>query len=483
LAKEYKNDKVYVANGETLVDALAVVPLAAASQSPVVLVNQQLEKATKDFVKLTMATDDMVAVGGEAVVPSTGMNALTSKVSYTEDNANLGSTDASKLEILSDNVQITGNNVTLKNAKAEYSIYLKGNTITLSNLTVKGTVFVDPGDNGSATLDGVSAANIVILSGAKDSIHLNNTAASVLTVDSSSSDVHIESTGVTVVGSTVVRSYAIIEAKSGSLGQVVITSSPGESPVVELRGTFNQTVVVQGQSTVRASGATVSLQVSPRSADQIVTLEGTFKTIEVNKEAQLHLGASAVITDLIANGKANIEVTQGAQVVHFDNKGNTVVCTGSGANAIPASSSTSTTGTTGSTSGGGSTTPTVPSAVTISNLQVITDPANSLGTFNNGALIDLSGLDDEVKVIGFGLTADQDCTLQFKVLSNVENISVIAGQERIVSVGDLITGGLIEGGVNLGTFRLLYKTKTLQGQILQDGTSVGKLTVNLKFKN
>ena len=454
-AKDYKNDKVYVANGETLVDALAGVPLAAANGAPVVLVNQQLDNATKDFVKLTMSTADMVALGGEAVVPSVGMNALTSALSYATDNTTVGSTDATKPIELTDNVYITGNNVTLKNAKADFSVYVKGDNIILSNLNVKGTVFVDPGDTGSATLDGITADNIVILSGAKDSIHLNNATANVLTVDSSSSDVHVEATGTTTIGHTVVRSYAIIDANGGSIGEVSITSTPGQSPVVELRGTFTQPVVL-------------------------------------DNEVQVHLGATAVITNLVTNGKASLKVDQGAKVTHFDNKGNTVAITGSGASAIPSSSPFSPGGSIVTppiqppTGGGGSTTPTNPpvqNSVTISNLQVITDPANSLGPFNNGALIDLSSLSNSVKVLGFALIADQNCTLQLKVLNNVQNIPLIAGQQKIITVGDLMTGGQIEGGVDLGTFRLIYKTKTLQGKLLNDGTSVGTLTVNLKFKN
>ena len=128
-------------------------------------------------------------------------------------------------------------------------------------------------------------------------------------------------------------------------------------------------------------------------------------------------------------------------------------------------------------------TPTVSNKVTVSKLQVNTDPANSLGTFNNGAVIDLSGLNDSVKVLGFSLTADQDCTLQFKVLNNIQNISLVAGQQKDVTVGDLITGGQIQDGVDLSAFRLIYKTKTLQGQLLKNGTSAGTLTVTLKFKN
>jgi hypothetical protein len=127
------------------------------------------------------------------------------------------------------------------------------------------------------------------------------------------------------------------------------------------------------------------------------------------------------------------------------------------------------------------TVPTVPGSVTISNLEVITEPANNLGTFSNGALIDLSALDNSVKVLGFALIADQNCILQFKFLSDTQNIPLIAGQRKIVTVGDLITAGQIQSAVTVGEFRLFYTTKTLQGRLLINGVSVGTLTVNLKF--
>ncbi|GAB6155694.1 hypothetical protein JCM17380_44450 [Desulfosporosinus burensis] len=487
-AREYKNDKVYVANGETLVDALAGVPLAAANWAPVVLVNQQVEKTTKDFVKLTISTAKMVAIGGEAVVPSAGIDALTSGVTYASDNDTIGSTDITKPVELTENVQILGNNITLKNALANYSVYVKGDNVTLSNLTVKGTVFLDPGDNGSATLDGVSATNIVILSGAKNSIHLKNTTANDLTVDSSSSNVRVELTGTTTIGNTVVRSYAIIHS-NGAMGQMVITNKTGESPVVELSGTFSEPVIVEGQSTVRAaSGASLALQISPKSKEQTVTLEGIFTTVEVNKEGQVQLGASAVITDLITNTKAILNVNKGAKVTHFDNRGNTVDISGDGASAVPKSSTISTeepivTPPVQSPIGGAGNPPSsLPTSVTLSNLKVITDPADLLGTYNNGATINLSGLDDDIEVLGFALTADQSCTFQFKVDNKTQNIALIAGQERVVTVGDLILGESMEGGVSLSTFRLFYTTKTLQGSLLKDGVSVGTLKVTLKFK-
>ena len=135
------------------------------------------------------------------------------------------------------------------------------------------------------------------------------------------------------------------------------------------------------------------------------------------------------------------------------------------------------------TGGGGPTTPTNPDPVTISNLQVITEPSNSLGTFNNGAIIDLSGLDDSVKVLGVGLTADQSCTFSFKIFNQQQSISLVAGQQTLTAADLFLGGTQVDDGVTLGDFRSLYTTRTLTGQLLhEDGTSAGTLTIKMRFK-
>lgn len=137
--------------------------------------------------------------------------------------------------------------------------------------------------------------------------------------------------------------------------------------------------------------------------------------------------------------------------------------------------------------GSPTTPPATPSTVTLSNLQVITNPANSLGTFDNGDVIDLSELDNSVKFLGFSLTADQDCTLQFKVEDNTQIINLTAGQQRVITIGDLILGEEITGGVDLEMLRIYYqtihntKTKTLNGQLIKAGKTVGTLKVTLRF--
>jgi len=289
-AKEYKNDKVYVANGESLVDALAGVPLAAANRSPVVLVNQQIDNTTREFVKLNMSTDDMVVLGGEAAVSAAGIDAITSVLTYATADATVGSTDPSKPETLTENVKITGDGVTLKNVNADYSIYVKGNNITLNNLTVKGTVFVDPGEDGTATLDGVTAGNIVILSGAPHSVVLKKTTSGEITVSTDgNTNVVLESVttnGVTVQtyvvyetdasGSQVKTGTVTINSGAGNdLGEVTIKSEQGKTTDVSLSGEFKQPIKVEGQgaTTINAAAGTVVASVTANT--NALTLAGT----------------------------------------------------------------------------------------------------------------------------------------------------------------------------------------------------------------
>lgn len=63
-------DKVYIANGEDdhLVDALVVSSLAAKSNSPIVLANQELTAETHDYLMNKTTGNNLVALGGDSVV-------------------------------------------------------------------------------------------------------------------------------------------------------------------------------------------------------------------------------------------------------------------------------------------------------------------------------------------------------------------------------------------------------------------------------
>lgn len=503
MAQDYKNKDVYVANGETLVDALSGVPLAAANQAPIVLVNQNLSAATKDFVKSNMSTTDMVALGGEAVVPTSEMNALTSSATYTTDSAVLGSADASSPVEMTDNVILNGNNSTLENAALDYSVYVKGDNITLSNLTVKGTVFVDPGDTGSATLNGVKAGNIVILSGASSSIHINNTTANLLTVDSSS-NVHVDATGSTSIGSTVVRTFAIVDADGGSVGQVTITSTEGQAPVVELKGTFTQPVVVEGAATVTAAdGASIAkLTIAPKQASAQVTLGGSFTAVDVNAQANVVLADNAVISNMTTSAQANVIVPPSAKVTTLTDTGNTGTLV-SGGGQVNGQTTTSTpsapAGTTttggGAAGGGGGGTVVTPTTPTLALNSVTAQMDNGSDITKSGATsfsYDFGGIGDSVRLKGLQISSSGDnpsltiSSINARGVSNWLDSPITAPLTNgVVSTASLL-GSLDtnQNGVSLGTLRMIFGsgTITLQGYLTEtsyNNSPTVTVTINL----
>lgn len=362
-ANDLKYSKTYLANGENshLVDSLAGAPLAARSSSPILLTGNQLGTASRNYAKLNLSPE-IVVLGGESVVPNQIVTGLTAAAEFTESGTVLGSDDPNAKKTFGESLTISGDNITLKHAIAEYGVYINGNNVTLNNVTVKGTVFVDPGQTGTATLDTVNAANVVVLSGAANSIHLKNVVADSLKV-AGSNKVRVEASGSTNIAATVVNSAAIIDVVGGSVGQVQIGNAANQTvPEVELKGTFDKTVVVNGAAVVKAAGnANIArLEVAPENKEQKITLEGTFKSVQVNLEAKVELGKTAVVQELVSNAKAEINVNAGAKVDKFDNKGNTVDLTGGGASAVPASGAPSTMPASGSpstmpASGGGGT--------------------------------------------------------------------------------------------------------------------------------
>ncbi|MDO0824305.1 cell wall-binding repeat-containing protein [Desulfosporosinus nitroreducens] len=74
-----QNEKTYVANGETLVDALAGVPLAAQSSSAILLTDQTLPTTSCDYVLQNVPTE-VIALGGQTVVPQSVLEHVMSSL-------------------------------------------------------------------------------------------------------------------------------------------------------------------------------------------------------------------------------------------------------------------------------------------------------------------------------------------------------------------------------------------------------------------
>jgi len=318
-----KHKNTYVANGQTLVDALAGVPLAVQSNSPILLTGNAMTDKSFKYAQSNLSPS-VIGLGGEAVVPSSSLNKLAPTEIISQDGSSKGSSDAANLEEFTGIIKVTGNDVTLKNAKTDYSIYVQGDNATLDNLTVHGTIFLDPGDTGSTTLQNVNAANIVILSGADHSIKLMDVIAALLNVQSTSPNVRVDATGATRFEQTQSSSSAIFEAADGSFfGAIKITyasQTSGGVPVVELIGDFPDTIEVGGGVTVIAAPDSniSSLIVTPDNPDQTVTLSGNFNSVEVNTQANVTLGANTTVTNVVAKAESKIVVPPSSSIKNFD---------------------------------------------------------------------------------------------------------------------------------------------------------------------
>ena len=63
---------------------------------------------------------------------------------------------------IKNDVEITADNITFCNAIIEGNLYISANNSTLNDLTINGTVFINPGINGAWTLNNVTAKNIEV---------------------------------------------------------------------------------------------------------------------------------------------------------------------------------------------------------------------------------------------------------------------------------------------------------------------------------
>ena len=325
----YKN--TFLANGDTLVDALAVAPLAAQSGSPILLTSQSLPSASEAYAQAYLSPE-VVALGGESVVSSGDLASLSPQQVISQNGVTQGSTDPNNLSQLNAPIAITGNNVTLGNTASSDSIYIQGDGDTLNNISTQGTIFINPGAAGTAALQNVTAGKIVIMSGAADSIDLQNVTANTLIV-ASSSNVHIKASGTTNISQTMVTSSSNIDnSGGGSFGPITVMSSGQSEPVpsIQLTGSFSQPVTVNSTATVAAaSNATVAdVVAAPDNSSQTVTVQGTLTTVTVSNPCNLTLGSNTTVQTVETNAKANITVPTSSSITNLDTNNQSVTVGG-----------------------------------------------------------------------------------------------------------------------------------------------------------
>ncbi|MDP4128159.1 MAG: cell wall-binding repeat-containing protein [Bacillota bacterium] len=332
-ADNLKYNAVYVANGETLVDALAGVPLAAQDAAPIILTNKSIDPALLNYAK-TNLSPVVIALGGEAVVTQDTLNQLSSYDVETGNDQTIGSNNSNLPEELQKTLLIAGDNSTLQNATEDYSVYINGNNDSLKNVTIKGTLFIDPGANGTLNLDNVTASQTVVLSGAEDGIHLKDVKFDDLRLFSYDK-INIAPTGNSIITNTTASTDSVIDATQGTWGNVRLARTISPETVVELKGTFRHNIFVTSPGTLKADqNANIDkVIVMPQESGQ-VTLDGTFNVVQIEQQAQVSLAATTVVNNLVTHAKTSLNVEKGASVGHLYN-GDFSTLTGAGSQDLP----------------------------------------------------------------------------------------------------------------------------------------------------
>jgi putative cell wall-binding protein len=329
-------DSVCVANGsdDHLVDALSGSVLAAKNSSAIVLTSELMPDTTKAFLKNNYLVHQAYAFGGNSVVPQSDLEQALSYWTNTDNGITIGSNNSDNPEVISNTLLLTGDNITLQNAAIDYSTYIQGDSCTLTNLNIKGTLYINPKNNGFTSLKNVTASQIIILSGAEKGIQFQDVKADTLRIQSSSK-LELAPTGNSSFKSTMVSTPAILDATQGTLGTVHIINTSSPDTIVELKGTFSQSVFVNSAATVRANlNSNMSkLLIFPLDKGAI-TLEGSFEVVQIEQEANVSLSGTSVINNFVTHAKTNLNVAKGAHVGHLY-IGNFGDLTGDGASDLP----------------------------------------------------------------------------------------------------------------------------------------------------
>ncbi|MBC2726130.1 cell wall-binding repeat-containing protein, partial [Desulfosporosinus sp.] len=310
--KEFKNliagGKMFFANGNdsSLIDSLAGAPMVAKVRGAIVLVNKEsVPDGTKGFIQKNIALKNPGILGGTAVISDSTVQSL-------------GYNQPGQLNNLDGALELNTLNATFEDKTVNGNILVNADGVTLKNVVVKGTIFVDPGKDGSATLDSVQADRIVVLSGAELSIYLKETTSDSLVVSSSSNVRVVAETG-TILGSTLVQSNANVESQNGADIGPLAAQSLGETPInVQLQGTFSNEVSLSGSIKLTAADGSIipSLNVAKATSPDSIQLAGNFPSVSIDDNSSITV-LSGKIDKLVALGTSEIDVKSGAEITEL----------------------------------------------------------------------------------------------------------------------------------------------------------------------
>lgn len=257
------------------------------------------------------------------------------EIDIVENGVEYGSQDAKNPMEISKNINITANDVVLKNVNVKGNVTVTGDNVTIDNANIVGTLVLDPGEKGTVNLSNVTANTIEVLSGAENSIHFNNVNAKVLNIKSKNlkNVVRVELKGITNIEKTTVKSNVILEVVKGSFGNIEILESPSKTEnLVEFRGSFEKSITVKTNATLKtAKDAKVSKIIIEPTNNEKITLDGIFDEVEVNSKAVIYLTENTKVQKITTNASGvTLELGKGAIITTLDQKTNVVTITGSG---------------------------------------------------------------------------------------------------------------------------------------------------------
>lgn len=233
-------------------------------------------------------------------------------------------------------IKVTAEGVKLQNVRITGNLYLSGNNVQISNVNINGTVAVDPGKDGNATLENVTAKEIKVLSGGENSIHLNSVKSEKLTIETQSK-VRVVSEGETKITNTYVKSSVLLDTNKGSFGAVEVNSSKKENISLELNGKFENKILVKSGAEIKVrEGAQVSnIEVAVENKEETVKVEGKVNSLVVSREAKVKLAQNAEVGEIKAEAKLEVEAEKGAKVDKIEgSRSKDVKVTGEGAKDV-----------------------------------------------------------------------------------------------------------------------------------------------------
>lgn len=299
--------------GNEFADALSVSALAAKNKNPLIITGQTLSDYTKALMKEKLTTSSTLTVLGGTGVISDGLVAdMNSAVTGTTASSGGSSSGGG---VTSNTLYYSAAGPYTVNAPGD--VYITGSGVSITG-TVAGTVYVNPGKEGEATLQNLTAKNIVVQSGAANTITFDSVKADSLKVDLSASgddNVHVKTIGNTKIINTELDSNVKLDSQSGSFGNITIPQTTSTS-AIEFVGIFDRPITVQGNANIKTDdGVIIPALVIPEGVNAlgiILAGNGTINNIQVrSKDAKITIPASIVVTgSIVAVDKSTVTTTK-----------------------------------------------------------------------------------------------------------------------------------------------------------------------------